>query len=72
MLQIEGQYIGRNKTRWAREEGDSATFSTPVTACPRRVDPALGPLSYTIVCARNKTVARYHAIQQYWPPRFTT
>ena len=63
VLQIEEQYIGRNKTRWAREEGGSSTFSTPA-ACPSRVDPALGPLSYIIVCARNKTVARYHAIQQ--------
>ena len=40
-----------------------STFSTPAT-CPSRVDPALGPLSYIIICARNKTVARYHAIQQ--------
>ena len=39
---------------------------------PSRVDPALGPLSYIIICARNKTVARYHAIQQNKPQRFIT
>ena len=71
MLQIEEQYIGRNKTQWAREEGGSSTFSTPA-ACPSRVDPALGPLSYIIICGRNKTVARYHAIQQNKPQRFIT